>query len=164
MEKRWKTRPLDFQLEARYSEVVDNDEVVLRTVLPGHTSPQTAYEVQAQFGCLRNSNCKIRYWLEYDESLRKFRFWVQRTHPNSDEWATAMPRGKGAPLAVMGLDKDGKVNVARLMHPDLASIRRFGKLYGDYFDEQQRRAWEAYRDAALRLKARNNVGILKASA
>lgn len=100
------------------------------TLLPGHTSPETAYVVNDYPYGFR-LRCKIRYWLEFSPK-RGFRFVSQTTNPKrGDVWnkpkASTYARFGGA----MFLDDDGHVQWAGLTeYSDAAECKAFGETYG----------------------------------
>jgi hypothetical protein len=110
-------------------------------VLSGHTSPETAYVIN-DYPYGFKARCKIRYWLEYSPS-KGFRFCSQTTNPKKvDEVWNAPKKSTYSMLGVMGLNEEGHVTWTACSIYDFDMLEEFGKLYANFFDDNQRQVHE----------------------
>ena len=110
----------------------------MKTLLRGHTSPETAYVVDDYPYGFR-LRCRIRYWLEYVPK-RGFRLWSQTTNPKR---ANAWNKPKASTFARFGgsmfLDDVGHVQWSALTeYVDGAEAEAWRAEYGDAVPEAGR--------------------------
>lgn len=103
----------------------------VRTILTGHTSPETAYLV-SDYPYGRTVRCRIRYWIESDQK-RGFRFCSQTEDPRTLRWNNPKKGTYTLGAMVMYLDEKGHVTHAVCgpnSEPDaaLAFVRAFGSV------------------------------------
>lgn len=101
------------------------------SILKGHISPETAYEV-ADYPYGFRLRCKIRYWLEVDKK-RGVRFVSQTTNPKrGDVWNKPKASTYSSFGGCMFLDSNSHVQWAGLSeYSDAAEVRAWLALYAD---------------------------------
>ena len=130
----------------------------LVTLLPGHTSPETAYVV-ADYPYGFRLRCTIRYWLEYKRS-RGYRLMSQTTNPKKSGEVWNKPKASTYfVFGVMGLNAEGHVTWDVLSEYDiqLDKMRAFKEAYYDAIDDTQQRNIDLYIALAIKYEARKTA-------
>jgi hypothetical protein len=119
-------------------------------ILHGHTSPETAYQVD-DYPYGRRLRCKIRYWIETADKGAKRgeqRFVYQTTNPRTGNTHWNKPKaGTYVLLAVMYLDENGHVQWTGVRESGISPVDHARwRLRGflDQLDEDQQNAYETY--------------------
>ncbi len=107
--------------------------MIVTKILAGHTSPETAYQVDDYPYGFR-LRCKIRYWIEYRKGFG-FRFMSQTTNPKRPTEVWNKPKGSGYNvLTIMVLDEVGHVaNIGLRDHgwEDIETVNTFAGKYAE---------------------------------
>lgn len=140
-------------------------------LLPGHTSPETAYVV-ADYPYGFKLRCQIRYWIEF-RTKRGFRFVSQTTNPKREGTVWNKPKAStyyrfgGA----MFLDDNGHVQWNGLSeYSTAAEAKAFLETYGAAVPEAGRATLEKWAAAKAAYEAARkpgdplNVGLTEARA
>jgi hypothetical protein len=112
----------------------------LATVLPGHTSAETAYLVEDYPYGFR-LRCKIRYWLEYKARLG-YRLVSQTTNPKRSFESWNKPKASTyCQVGVMGLDEQNHVQWHGLSgYADDSEIAAYREAYAAFLDDTGQKA------------------------
>jgi len=114
---------------------------MLKEVLQGHTTAETAYVVDDYPYGFR-LRCKIRYWLEYAPK-KGFRLCSQTTNPKLayEKW-NAPKKSTYLLLAVMGLDEEGHVSWTGVSPYEYSKLVAFGEAYSASFNAEQKATYD----------------------
>ena len=126
---------------------------MLAQLLPGYTSPETAYVVDDYPYSFR-LRCTIRYWMEYKKN-HGYRLVSQTGNPKKPGLVWNKPKASTyATFGVMGLDEQGHVQWMSISYANLKEAIAFRDTYQEGMDELQKLNIRNYIAYAVAYEAR----------